>query len=89
MAFEVLQDGATIQKVIGKGRASKDGSPTLLTASEVYRKGDVIQEEEIAPIIIDLYEKGDERVKSLIKRKTEKKTTTTKRKPAAKKPAAK
>jgi hypothetical protein len=85
MAFEVLKDGATIQKVIGQGRASKDGSPTLLTASEVYRKGDIIQDDEIAPIISELYEEGNERVKSLIKKIPNKKTTTktsTKRKTA-------
>lgn len=87
MAFEVLQDGATIHTVTDRGGVSEDGNPVLVTVSVVCKKGDILEDKEISPVILELYESGDERIQSLIKKKEQKKATP-KRKPAAKKTTA-
>lgn len=81
--YRVLKDGATIHKKQGEYKSKRTGKTFVNNLSVVYLEGDIVQEEDISPFILDLYNDGDERVCSLIEKvsapkKTAKKTTAKK-----------
>lgn len=77
MPYRVKQDGATIKKEVGKkfnrvARVAKanDNTPVEFPVyrSQVYLKGDIIPDEDVAPVHVEAYEAGDKHILSLIER---------------------
>lgn len=76
MAYKVKVDGTTIPKQIGEkinrvGRVAraKGGEVTIpIYRTNVYLEGDVIEDEDVAPVIVKQYDDGDKHIRSLIER---------------------
>jgi hypothetical protein len=70
MAYKVLKDGATLQKLDGfKTSLSKTSNEKFpVKKSTVYRKDDVIQDGDIAPNIIDNYDNDVGNIRDLIEK---------------------
>lgn len=72
MPFKVIKDGATIPKQLGertgKSRITGEKATIKDLRSYVYLADAVVQDEDIAPHIIEAYEDGDPHITSLIER---------------------
>lgn len=76
MAYKVKVDGATIPKQVGVKvnkvprvvRANDGPVDVPVYRTSVYLAGDVIEDDDVAPIVIEQYDNGDEHIRSLIER---------------------
>lgn len=76
MAYKVKVDGATIPKQVGVKvnkvprvvRANDGPVDVPVYRTSVYLAGDVIEDEDVAPVVVEKYNSGDEHIRSLIER---------------------
>lgn len=68
MAFEVLKESVTLQKDNGFHRTNDEENPLVAHVAITYSKGDIVQDEDVATSIKALYDSGDERIHTLIKK---------------------
>ena len=90
MAYKVIKEGATVHKEFGEHLVSPN-EYAVSHVAVVYSLGDIIQDEDVATLVKDLYDSGDETILSLIEKVDEPKAATKKApaKKAATKPKAK
>jgi hypothetical protein len=67
MPFEVLTDGATIPKSLGRV-ADRNGNEYQEHVSYVYAEGDIIADEDVSPTIQQMLEDGDGHVSQMLKK---------------------
>lgn len=66
MPYKVKQDGATIPRDRGTRKSLRDGSEFRVYDTKVYLAGDVLTDDEVAQVVKDKLEDGDERVNNLV-----------------------
>lgn len=66
MPYEVLGTDVTIPKSLSVTK-NPDGSETHDHVSRVYTRGSVVKDEDVSPVLVKLYEDGDEHVTSLLR----------------------
>lgn len=68
MPYEVLENVLTVHKPLDK-LYDKDGESKFWDVEPItYFVGDIIQDEDIAPYVIEAYEAGDEHTTSVLKK---------------------
>lgn len=66
MPYEVIAEDATVPKSLGRV-VDRNGNEYEENVSFVYPKGTVLDDKDVSPTIIRLYEEGDEHVRSILK----------------------
>lgn len=80
MPYEVIAEGAlTVLQDIGT-RFDREGNEVPRYQANNYASGDVIGDDQVANIIVEQYDAGDEHTLSILKRLPEKKSTAKKKK---------
>jgi hypothetical protein len=71
MGYKVLVDGTTVLKV-----SATHESGQVEHVSVQYREGDVIPDEDVAPVVQEAYEAGDERTLKLLEKEGSSKSSS-------------
>lgn len=70
MPYKVLQQEVQILKPIGEIKTPDGKIVAIEHKSEIHFKDDVIEDNEISPIIVKAYEDGDEHTRHILKKVT-------------------
>jgi len=74
MPYKVKQDGATLKKLHKEVASNKDKTVKVPIYREtVYFEGDIVEDEDIAPIHVEQYDAEEGNIRELIERVTNKK----------------
>lgn len=74
MPYKVKQDGATLKKLVKISKSNRDKDREVPIYDEtVYFEGDIVEDEEIAPIHVEQYDANTGNIRELIERVTTKK----------------
>ncbi len=74
MPYKVKQTGATLKKLVKESASNRGGDRKVpIYEQTVYFEGDIVEDEDIAPIHVEQYDAGEGNIRELIERVTTKK----------------
>lgn len=82
MPYEVLAPQLNVLQAIGEHVGSDGKVYGFDHVSNIWKAGDVLSDEEVSPVVVALYDGGDEHTRSVLKRIDDKPVRKPGRKPA-------